>query len=53
MIFQKMLIFWEGWEFDGKKVVKINPDPLEENTRKKRQLINEATAVIATLQDAV
>lgn len=42
-----------GWEFDGEKVVKINPDPLEENNRIKNQLTSEATAVIAPLQDAV
>lgn len=42
-----------GWGFDGEKVVKINPDPLEENNRIKNQLISEATAVIAPLQDAV
>lgn len=41
-----------GWEFDGEKVVKINPDPLEENNRIKNQLISEATAFIAPLQDA-
>ncbi|PWI81994.1 hypothetical protein DEO48_00925 [Enterobacter sp. CGMCC 5087] len=41
-----------GWGFDGEKVVKINPDPLEENNRIKNQLISEATAVIAPLQDA-
>lgn len=42
-----------GWKFDGKKVIQINPDPLDEINSKKVRLINEAAAVIATLQDAV
>ncbi|QPS66184.1 tail fiber assembly protein [Enterobacter asburiae] len=42
-----------GWKFDGKKLIQINPDPLDEINSKKIRLINEATAVIATLQDAV
>ncbi|MDO2449788.1 tail fiber assembly protein [Enterobacter vonholyi] len=42
-----------GWGFDGEKVIQLNPDPLDEINSKKVRLINEATTVIATLQDAV
>ncbi|MEI9860198.1 tail fiber assembly protein [Enterobacter bugandensis] len=42
-----------GWQFDGAKVVKINPDPLGENRSKKQRLMTEAAAEIAPLQDAV
>ncbi|MHC0027040.1 tail fiber assembly protein [Enterobacter vonholyi] len=42
-----------GWRFDGKRITQINPDPLDEINREKIRLINDATAVITTLQDAV
>lgn len=45
-----------GWIFDGEKVVKriYLPDELKEQARRKqRRLLDEATKVIAPLQDAV